>query len=238
MKKALCVGINAYPRSPLQGCVNDARDWAAELAHRGYSTALVLDQGASKDGLVAALTALVDGAKWGDRLVFTYSGHGTYVPDRDGDEADQRDEALVCADMRVLTDDEMYLILGGLPRGARLTIISDSCYSGTLQRSLDPEVRFLAPKHLGLEPVRRKRGTSKPRGVNILLSGCAEDEVSYDANLGGRWRGAMTAAALSTLPAASTWRDWHERTLAAITHPQHPQLEVSHKYYKLRAPLS
>ncbi len=238
MKKALCVGINAYPRSPLQGCVNDARDWAAELAHRGYSVALVLDQAASKEGLVAALRSLVDGAKWGDRLVFTYSGHGTYVPDRDGDEADRRDEALVCADMQVLTDDEMYGLMSGLRRGVRLTIISDSCYSGTLQRSLDPEVRFLAPEHLGLEPVRRKRGASKPRGVNILLSGCAEDEVSYDAKFGERWRGAMTAAALMVLPWSSTWREWHSHILDSITHPQHPQLEVSHKYYKLRAPLS
>jgi hypothetical protein len=33
-KRALCIGINNYPGThmDLNGCVNDANDWAAELA--------------------------------------------------------------------------------------------------------------------------------------------------------------------------------------------------------------
>ena len=36
-KRALCMGINNYPGThmDLSGCVNDARDWAAELTVRG-----------------------------------------------------------------------------------------------------------------------------------------------------------------------------------------------------------
>ena len=47
-KKALCIGINDYPGtdSDLSGCVNDANDWAAELASRGFA----VDQAAGRAG--------------------------------------------------------------------------------------------------------------------------------------------------------------------------------------------
>ena len=40
-KRALCMGINNYPGTgmDLQGCVNDATDWAAELTARGFQVA-------------------------------------------------------------------------------------------------------------------------------------------------------------------------------------------------------
>ena len=38
-KTALCIGINNYPgtQNDLNGCVNDANDWTAELKARGYT---------------------------------------------------------------------------------------------------------------------------------------------------------------------------------------------------------
>lgn len=239
-RRALCVGINAYRTSPLQGCVNDARDWAAELAGRGYDVDLLLDGFATKATLLERLAVLAAGARWGDRLVFTYSGHGTFVPDRDGDEPDRRDEALVSVDMRTVTDDELHNTVGRIPRGVRLTIVSDSCHSGTMARFVAANApahytaapRFLDPAHVVAEP------TVKPRSLParaMLLSGCADDEVSYDAYIGGRYRGAMTAAALEALPAATSMRDWHRRTLAALRYPQTPQLDATpYQRYRLR----
>ena len=87
-KRALCVGINDYPGtgSDLRGCVNDARDWEKELADRGYEVQILLDGAATRAGMVEALTALINEAKEGDCLVFTFSGHGSWQPDDDADE--------------------------------------------------------------------------------------------------------------------------------------------------------
>ena len=93
-KRALCVGINDYPgtNSDLSGCVNDANDWAKELKTRGYQVTSLLDKQATRRAMIDGLTKLVTGAVAGDSLVFTFSGHGSWLPDDSGDEPDGRDE--------------------------------------------------------------------------------------------------------------------------------------------------
>ena len=95
-KKALCIGINDYPgtQNDLSGCVNDATDWAAALAARGFAVTKLIDAQATKAAMVAAMSSLISGAAKGDTVVVTYSGHGTWAPDKNGDEPDGRDEAL------------------------------------------------------------------------------------------------------------------------------------------------
>jgi hypothetical protein len=57
------------------------------------------------------MSNLIGKAAKGDSLVITFSGHGTYQPDTDGDEADGLDEALCPYDLQTngqaLTDDEI-----------------------------------------------------------------------------------------------------------------------------------
>ena len=81
-KKALCIGINDYPgtQNDLSGCVNDANDWAAALAARGFAVTKLIDAQATKAAMVGAMSALIAGAARGDTVVITYSGHGTWVP--------------------------------------------------------------------------------------------------------------------------------------------------------------
>src|SRR5215213_8831271 len=95
-KSALCVGINDYPGTDmdLSGCVNDARDWQALLEKRGYTVTHLYDAEATRARIVAALKTLLDDAADGDSLVFTFSGHGSWLPDDDSDEADKRDEMM------------------------------------------------------------------------------------------------------------------------------------------------
>ena len=52
--------------------------------------------------MLAALTKLVSKAKAGDHLVFTFSSHGTQVPNKPGDddEPDGLDEAFACHDIK------------------------------------------------------------------------------------------------------------------------------------------
>ena len=156
-KRALCIGINDYPGtgSDLAGCVNDAKDWAGMLKGRGFEVTTMLDKNATKANMASAMTELVKGAGYGDLAVITYSGHGTWVPDQDGDEADQRDEALCPYDINrgnFLVDDELYDIFQQRQRGARIVFISNSCHSGTVSRMAPAigdnpvRVRFLPPE--------------------------------------------------------------------------------------------
>lgn len=67
--------------------------------------------------------------------MFHYSGHGSRVRDRDGDELDGHDEALCPVDYetegKILDDRINDMVVKPLPRGATLHAIIDTCYSGT-----------------------------------------------------------------------------------------------------------
>lgn len=68
-----------------------------------------------------------------DVLFFHFSGHGTQVPTDDvADEKDGLDEAIVPTDMNLILDDDLRVIMCKIPRGARFTMLSDCCHSGTM----------------------------------------------------------------------------------------------------------
>lgn len=259
MKRSLHIGINDYPGtgSDLSGCVNDANDWRETLEAREFQVTSSLDGEATKSNMTEAITKIVSDIGQNDIAVITYSGHGTWVPDDDADEVDGRDEALCPHDTNqgnILTDDELYDILGDRTRGARIIVISDSCHSGTVARArsimpgveTDPwhfqKIRYLAPEfYIGDDKTRMSRAlrvetiraTGKIRAAAVLLSGCKDEEYSYDAWFNGRANGAFTYAALQTLkdlPETASYRDWHRETrklLPHVNYPQTPQLSGS-----------
>lgn len=158
-KRALCVGINDYPgtNQDLSGCVNDANDWKAVLEARGYGVSLLVDGQATRAGMVKALEDLLKGGADGDDLVFTYSGHGSWLPDKDGDEADERDEMLCPHDVmaqQFLLDDDLADIFAAKPKSSRLLFISDSCHSGSVSR-LGPAIGDRPEIRARLLPPRR-----------------------------------------------------------------------------------
>ncbi|APW47675.1 caspase family protein [Rhodoferax antarcticus] len=144
-KKALCIGINNYPGThmDLQGCVNDASDWAAALVGRGFAAITLLNDQATKAAMMTAMGNLISKAVKNDSLVITFSGHGTYQPDTDGDEADGLDEALCPYDLQTngaaLTDDEIKTLFANRKGGVRIVLIADSCHSGTVTRAAAAE---------------------------------------------------------------------------------------------------
>ena len=209
-KIALCIGINNYPGThmDLQGCVNDAQDWSAVLAARGYKTTLLLDDKATKAAMVDAMSKLIAGGGKGDSLVITFSGHGTYQPDEDGDEVDGLDEALCPYDLQTsgsaLTDDEIKAIFSTRKGGARLLLIADSCHSGTVTRAAkadkdaDTRPRFMPmgnwlpasklPKNFAgktAQTMVAPIGTSPLASAfvkqvgDLLLAGCKEGPNNY-----------------------------------------------------------
>jgi hypothetical protein len=234
----------------LRGCRNDAKAWARALvdhfdvAHGDVT--MLLDGDATKRRIITALERMVGAARRGDRLVFTNSGHGTYVADDDRDEP-RYDEALCpfdCRD-RLIVDDDLGAVLDGIPSGVRFTIIADSCHSGTVTRvapwgpHADRRIRFASPKLMGREvsvavarrQATRRRSRSESSMREVLVSGCLDSEYAFDAKFGNRYHGAMTFHALSSL-AAANWRlrydDWVNDVNARLADDmfnQHPQLE-------------
>lgn len=225
-KRALCVGINNYPgtQQDLNGCVNDAHAWADLLvAHYDFpqtAVKLLLDAQATKASILAGIKSLLVGAQAGDVLVFTNSSHGTYLPDTGGDEPDRYDEALVPHDFKhnLIVDDELRALFADVPAGVGLTIISDSCHSGSVTRDVAPAIlppprpRLLRPRDLGrpdlpdaqLAKLRSRHAVGRPQSgmKELLLSGCKSTEYSYDAQIGGTFHGAMTYYAIETIKEA------------------------------------
>lgn len=251
-KKAVCIGINNYPGShnDLNGCVNDMNDWADLLTNEfGFDVSGLADAQATADAILSSLSALVDGASAGDSLVFTFSGHGSYVLDGDsGDEADNYDETIVAYD-RDIIDDEIRHVLDRLSADVNLTVISDSCHSGSVTRttlarsapgnmlleSQHPKLARYMPKdnHGRFDTIvvpRRNRSFGTGTMNHILLTGCAARELSYDAWINNRFNGAMSAHAIEIIrqdPGIS-FDDFHQSLrnyLPNRSYPQSPQLE-------------
>lgn len=259
MKRSLHIGINDYPgtSSDLSGCLNDANDWREAMVARKFEATSLLDEKATKSNMHEAISKIVGDTGRDDIAVITYSGHGTWIADEDGDEPDGRDEALCPHDItegNLLTDDELYDIFSERRRGARIIMISDSCHSGTVTRARtimpgtenDPwnfqKIRYLAPEFYikddkarlrRARQVENVRARGKIRAASVLLAGCKDDEYSYDAWFNGRPNGAFTYVALhelKSLPDDATYRDWYRKIreiLPHVNYPQTPQLSGS-----------
>lgn len=213
-KRAFCVGINDYPQAgmDLRGCVNDAHAWASLLTgHYDFAktdVTVVLDKDAKHAALLAGLKSLLQGAQTGDVLVFTNSSHGTYLADTDGDEPTY-DEAMCPYDTQdhPLVDDELRALFADLPTGVHLTVVSDSCHSGSVTRRLDDRLpRFMNPRAIGRPVLDEPRKAKRRKELfpvsdmrEVLLAGCKANQYSMDASFGGKPYGAFTYHALAAI---------------------------------------
>lgn len=137
--KALLVGINAYPQSPLRGCVNDIRG-IREVLQTQYGlqagdARVLLDQDATGAKIRDGLGWLAEQAKAEEHTtcLFYYSGHGSSVEDVHHDEPDGSDEALCPVDFDSkggLIDDVLAKLYKAFKPTTHLVTIMDSCYSG------------------------------------------------------------------------------------------------------------
>ena len=251
-RKALLVGLNRYPdpENTLRGCINDVRQVSDLLYSRfGFaadgSIRLLTDARATTAAIVDRLRWLLDGARAGDVLVFHYSGHGSQVPDRHGDERDDGLDEIICPyDLDwndPFTDDDLYAIVKDLPAGVNLTVVLDCCHSGTgLREALGPSPRprrrcISAPPGLPRPrradaAVRRFGSRAAQRGA-ILIAGCRSDQVSADAYIDGDYHGALTyflCKAIEESEGDLSYRDLNERVRRALRENQFdqvPQLE-------------
>lgn len=255
MKRAVCIGINDYPgtESDLSGCVNDANDWALALEKKGFKIVVTLtDAHAKGKTIIENLESLVDLSKKGDSMVVTYSGHGSYVPDEDGDEPDGIDECLCPYDIMdngPIVDDRLYKIFSNIKDGVKAVFFSDSCHSGTVSKFMSMatfqgsestyyrNVKFMPPQTFlpsrsltWFSDINRSYVPPARKDFMLLMAGCQDHEYSYDAMLEGRPNGVFTFVALRTLKlisSRSTYSQWFKeirKVLPSVYFPQAPAL--------------
>jgi len=256
MNRALLVGINAYPGNELHGCVNDVTDMAEFLvSHCGFEESdirLVVDARATTAAILDRLKWLMTGAKSGDRLVFHYSGHGAQFPVRDASGKVTRVDECICpvdfdwTEAHAIRDKQFQEMFGQVASGVDFGWVSDSCFSGDLARELLPPKRKIKSMPMPADIAWRLR-TADATGAKrqsfehviknlsaVLISGCSSHETSADAEIDGRFNGALTYYLLQTLSAPNGLTQSLEqaivRTRAALRtsgYTQHPQLEGS-----------
>src|SRR6266542_6110298 len=100
IKRALLIGVDAYPHvPPLNGCVNDAQVMRSVLVDSfGFSAdhiSLLVNDQATRAGILSAFDALVSDTGPDDIVVFHFSGHGSRIADREGDEPSGFDSTIV-----------------------------------------------------------------------------------------------------------------------------------------------
>ncbi len=145
-----------------------------------------------------------------DFFLVTYSGHGGKLPDINGDEEDAIDETWCLFDGQ-LVDDELSNLWSTFKKGVRILVISDSCHSGTITKSLQrlaepkPEFarKFMPDDITSTTYLNNKNfydtilGTVKNvNSQNIqasvkLISGCQDNQYSYDGTFNGQFTSAL-----------------------------------------------
>jgi pimeloyl-ACP methyl ester carboxylesterase len=265
---ALLIGIDEYVNvSDLRGCVNDVEALQIFLLNQlnvpeNQIRVLTNTEAKRANILQAFQEFLIDNAdiKKGDQLLFHYSGHGSRMLDTSGLEADGYNETLVPHDARSpgvydISDKTLAALLDRLAetKGDNITVILDSCHSGSGTRRLKEPGAALSrripvddrppPADLDADLLAgiasRGAGSSgwASDGItHVLLAGCRDYEESNeywarDDQQSGIWHGALTYFTLKQLgqmQPGMTYSELHERVATQVNaeYPtQMPQCE-------------
>ncbi len=194
--RALLVGVGQYRVSSanLIGIDKDIRMMKEVAGLAGFSSGQVKvleDSQATLAGIEQAIKEwLISGVTPKDRVLFYFSGHGSQIPDKNGDEKDKADEVLVPHDVavdgntlkNVFVDEQFGEILSQIP-AKDIFVFIDACHSGTAYKSFnlpDGDVKFFyykgMPQTKGNFAVEEDSSPAEAKYVG--LSACQDDEVA------------------------------------------------------------
>jgi len=168
---AVIIGINDYPElldaqgnprkddkgnilsDDLKGCVNDANFWkellTKSLGVKESNVHMLLDGAATEANFIKEVTWLVQTAKPGDTIFFSYSGHGSQVELKDQpEEADGLTEVICLIDSNIPDNFFAEWAKDMKSVGVHATFEFDSCHSGGLDRDTVKDGKILRNKFL------------------------------------------------------------------------------------------
>lgn len=262
---ALCIGIDQYQRSPLAGCVADAKLWKKTLTGLGYKVDLLTNKQATANRIRESVSKLVRSSRPGDHLVLQFAGHGTQFTDTDGDESQGGSEALdecLCAvdcdfaEDGLVIDDELRMIIETLPDSVSMTCFFDCCHSGSATRMAlmmantsgagDSRSRFLLPSdHMKqvykkrVREIRKNASRALTSQRDVLFSACRSTELAYESNRQGDFTRIATRVLAEGTQGLSN-ADFLDRVLLAFgsTPRQNPEIhcDVTARHQGFLAP--
>jgi hypothetical protein len=219
VKKALLIGINYIGSScQLNGCINDVINIKNFLlTEQGFSENDIkvlteTDENTSnhptRGNILSCIDDLVRDNTSDSQLFLHYSGHGGYITDTNGDEADGKDETLCPLDYDTageIVDDELRVrLVNPLVKGAKLTALFDCCHSGT---ALDLRYNYKlyndAKKKYEFSIISDEHYPIS-KGTVVLISGAKDDQTGADAWEAGKYQGAMTYSFLESYKALNS----------------------------------
>ncbi|GGS54758.1 MULTISPECIES: caspase family protein [Streptomyces] len=154
-------------KGELKNPENDAATMTGLARSAGFDVlGTLLTKEATSSNVTQALKDAASRLTAGDMLLLTYAGHGSQVPDKNGDEPDRMDETWVLYD-RQLIDDELYALFATFAEDVRIVMLSDSCHSGTVARELS---LFLDGAEL-----QRAFDTAEPAEVRTRIRALPQD---------------------------------------------------------------
>ncbi len=251
-RHALVIGIDDYPgfglETQLFGAVRDAETMAEVLIehHRFLPSNIhcLHNEQATRKAILDALDRLAHRVRPGDHVVLFFSGHGSQMTDREGDEGDGLDETVVPCDSgrhraenRDITDDEInHWSARVLAKTPHLTLIFDCCHAATLNRPLFQFRSVPADRRpvdqLPASPVLPWRDVEtgpKP----LMIAACKDQQHAYELppRVAGEARGILSLRLIEALrhsDPATTWRklfaDVAETCVGDSQGAQHPQI--------------
>jgi len=199
-KKALLIGINyTGTKDELKGCINDANSIKERISNKGFNNIILLtdltSKKATKANILEEFKNLLANSQEGDLLFFLYSGHGTYLIDKNNDETTGYDQCIVPCDLNIIVDDELKtLIQTYLKTNVTLFAMFDSCFSGTVF-----DLKYQYMDSLNYDNYSENTKELETNGNVFMISGCTDYQTSADAFINNKANGAMTWSFLEAL---------------------------------------
>jgi hypothetical protein len=226
-KNALLIGCNYNNTSyQLNGCINDVNNLKSIINKTGFNNINILtdetEQKPNKINILTELTKLLTNSNNNDLLFFSYSGHGSQVVDKNGDETDARDEVILPLDLNVITDDELKTVIQTyLKPNVTLFALFDCCNSGTV---LDLKYQYLDSLNYD-NYTENNKATDTPGNV-IMISGCTDKQTSADAFINNISQGAMTWAFIESINSKPklSWRELIQNMRKLLTNSRYTQI--------------
>jgi len=138
------------------------------------------------DNIQNSILKLISGY---DYIILSYSGHGSYITDWNGDETDGQDEVICPVDFETkgFIPDDWFRnqFLKKLNQNTKVRILMDCCHSGTI---MDLKYKF---------DINNKYIENNDKLYQLdcdvqALSGCGDSQSSFDVYTAGKFQGAFT----------------------------------------------
>ncbi len=196
-KEALLIGVSDYQgkQDDLKGIEIDVSNMKNLFEKWGFHTTVLLDKDSMQiDNYLNQYHSLGKD----DAFAFYYSGHGSHIDDKSGDESDGQDETIVLSDGATNSfylDDNLNRHFNSIV--AKKLIVFDSCHSGTAFKAFGdkPRAKSIEPKLSGIEikskGFRYQVNQKLDSGDYIVFSASQDSEESLATSRGSLFTNAF-----------------------------------------------